>query len=274
MSSRRTAVVLAIGLVATLLATPLGAVTGELRSYLMDRGYFDRGYARLYPYPVTGVRSVIIPHHLLAVRLAAQAVSGIRQRVDRVILIGPNHFARGQGDFIATRLSWDTPYGTVATDAVATQYLADTGVVTVDDLVISHEHSLSGLMPLVRRSFPQASVVSIAIRQDASQESLDELYDVLRPLLNNTTILISSIDFSHETIDRVAQARDAVSWDVISSYDLQRLPEIDADCWQCAQIAMRAAPQHQAHLVANSNAAQLTGRYDLPVTSYLTIQFK
>ncbi|MFS8158907.1 MAG: AmmeMemoRadiSam system protein B, partial [Candidatus Roizmanbacteria bacterium] len=60
------------------------------------------------------IKGIIVNHHLLAGQFIAEAINLIAtDKPITVVLVSPNHFARGKGSITSTISSWSTPYGVI-----------------------------------------------------------------------------------------------------------------------------------------------------------------
>lgn len=64
------------------------------------------------------VRAGIVTHHMLAVDLMAEFFACLSQHAspDRIVLIGPDHYAQTLAGISVASLPWKTPFGELATD--------------------------------------------------------------------------------------------------------------------------------------------------------------
>lgn len=245
-----------------------------------DERTFARAVARANETPVRpmpGARAVIVPHHWLAGHLIVGALRDLAASGDyrRVILIGPNH--SGAGGYAATtsEWAWRTSFGTAQPDADAVRRLTDGGLVRSRPDVLTYEHSIAGLIPAIRSFLPHARVVPLALRNHLSRSRLEALSSAVSALVDETTIVIASVDFSHYLSAREARQRDAETVAALETLDTATIlsygnEHLDSPATVAVvQTAMRAIDATRFELRANLNASDLGASALRDVTSYI-----
>ena len=129
------------------------------------------------------VVSAVMPHHLLAGHLIAEALEIlVPQQPEVVIIIGPNHFNRG-GKVITGLYGWQTPLGTVSPEVDIVSFLLEKGLAVRDEEALSNEHSVGAIVPLLKYYLPQTKIVPIILHYDVSLKEVDTLLQMLEPFL-------------------------------------------------------------------------------------------
>ncbi len=190
-------------------------------SGLADRMFFDTAYDKattdLFRAP-RDARAIVSPHHLLvADRIAALFSSVASRRVKTVVVLSPNHFSRGRTPIILSEGTWDTPYGSVRSDAVVARELAESfsdtssRAISIDETPFSEEHGVAALTPFIARSFSNADIVPILF--DETAIGYGEVSDVMQKLaaLRPDAFLVASVDFSHYLPSAPQRFHDDVS---------------------------------------------------------------
>lgn len=172
--------------------------------------------------PITGLT---LPHHLLAADLAALGLARARgQDVRRVVILGPDHYRRGQTPVSVSRNDFRTCCGDLAADTDLSAALLASNLVS-ESTLFSQEHAVQALLPLVALLFPQARVTALALSVNMDQSSLDELAEALKQGLApdgvrpEHVLVIQSTDFSHYLLPAEAAARDRQSLQVLALGD-------------------------------------------------------
>ena len=171
-----------------------------------DRRFFDTAYEKTTVDPLQApadVHAIVSPHHLLVADQIARLFSSVASdRVDTVIVLSPNHFSNGRAPILLSQGVWETPYGTVASDASAVADLVEMfspapPIVAIDETPFSGEHGVSALTPFIARSFPNANIIPVVI--DETAIGYGEVFDLMQRLavLRPDALLIASVDFSH-----------------------------------------------------------------------------
>ena len=150
-------------------------------------------------------------------------------------------------------------------------------LVTVDEEVMSEEHSIYSLMPFIRKSLPDAWVLPFIFRDDASSSTLDQFVAELSRILPDDAVIVASIDFSHYQTSPVADFHDELAKSVIRSFDYDRLSALETDSTPSLHAFLKLMEARGAESIAyeiHSNAAKLTGDAGATnITSYYSPYF-
>ncbi len=127
--------------------------------------------------------------------MAAGVARIARDRVSRVVLIGPSHRMAVRGAAVSGATHFETPLGAVPVDADAVRRLHAAGV-GITDAPHAKEHSLEIILPFLQAALESFSIVPIlaGLIDDDDREFLGRH---LGELLDDRTILIASSDFIH-----------------------------------------------------------------------------
>lgn len=243
-------------------------------SYFLSAGPYDAAYAQALPAAVPPrTQGLILPHYLLAGPLIAGAVSALPAAPERVVIIGPDHLNRASAPAVVSRAAWKTPYGMVAPDPAAATL--PESVARNDEAPFAVEHSVSTLVPFIKKSFPDATVLPVLVngRLSAAQEAA--LADAVP--VDDRTLVIASVDFSHYQPDRVARFHDRTSIAALSHADPALVGDLEIDSPEALRVFLRIMQRRGAlgvTVLANKNSAQLAAQPDLPeTTSVVTAAF-
>jgi len=156
-------------------------------------------------------KALIVPHagYIYSGPTAATAYGRLyaaRERISRVVLLGPAHFVPLRGLAAPTVDAFATPLGEVRLDRAALDALKDLPQVRLNDGAHGQEHSLEVQLPFLQRLLPAFTLVPLVVG-DASPA---EVAEVLERLWGGeeTLILISS-DLSHYHDYATARELDA-----------------------------------------------------------------
>lgn len=229
--------------------------------------------------PKGRIVSAVMPHHLVAGQLLADAMETLaQQEPDLVIIVGPNH--SNQGGKIITGLSgWQTPEGIVYTEENAVNKLLNEGPAVRDEKVLSKEHSIGALVPLLKHFIPEAKIVPVVLHHDVSLQEVDAILNVLEPYLQEKAILISSVDFSHYLTRGEAQVKDKETLSYMENFDYVTLFHLGNDYLDSPislAAAFRLAEKHKIKefsLLNNTNSGILLQNDFIETTSYFTLLF-
>jgi MEMO1 family protein len=222
----------------------------------------------------------ILTHHFLASELMVRFFAGLRghSSPQTIILLGPNHFHQGLADISISSLPWKTPFGVLQTDRRLVRQIAKLIQLPEDPEAFTGEHSVGVLIPFLKYYFPQSRVVPVLIDVNADTNRLHRLREMLSAQMKSpTTLLLLSMDFSHNSVATIADARDERAQEVITSMDASKTNSLQVDCRKGLWLLLESLKQSRCGTVQineHTNSAQLTGRPDQPnVTSYFTIYF-
>jgi hypothetical protein len=170
--------------------------------------------------------------------LAYAPLARWRERVSRVVLLGPVHHVPVSGLAAPTVTAFETPLGRVPLDRVALASLADLRQVAWADLPHGPEHSLEVQLPFLQSVLGEGfTLVPLAV----GQASPSEVAEVLERLWGgDETLIVISSDLSHFLPYDQAQARDRAT--------VQRILRFATDLE--ATEACGAAPLNGALLAA------------------------
>lgn len=198
-----------------------GALRAEIARWLTDAsagaGEPDQAAPKL----------LVVPHagYAYSGPVAAHAYALLepwRERIARVVLLGPAHRVAVRGLAAPTVATFETPLGMVALDRAAIDALADLPQVTSSDVAHAQEHSLEVQLPFLQQVLGRFAVVPLAV----GQASASEVAEVLDRLWGgDETVVVISTDLSHYLPHAQARAADAATVDRILALD----PSIDHD---------------------------------------------
>lgn len=180
-----------------------GPATGRKRLTVrhFDRTKFDLALRQAEGQPATAtVRALIVPHHLLAADLIAKGMkSASGRRIDRVIIIGPNHQNLGGSKILLADSDWLTPAGkSVQADReLARNLLSALPEAGVLPAVFEDEQSISALVPFVAEYYPSAKILPIILSSKSDPGTDRELGAWLSKETGQEALVIASIDFAH-----------------------------------------------------------------------------
>ena len=222
---------------------------------------------------------LIVPHHLVAQDYIARAfeyVSKNREIVpERVILMGPNHFFRGEGKIITTDISWKTSYGEIAPDKDFIKKLVLFNFASEEKNIVEGDHSITNLLPFIKQFYPDAKLVPLLMREPFNPEYATAFGKTLAESLDEKTLIIASIDFSHYLPKKVADEHDEESIKALYNLDFDFFhKKIDADSPHILMVLARYLSKtgyRKFNFLSHTNSAILTGNPDEEsTTSHIT----
>ncbi len=210
------------------------------------------------------VRALIVPHHLVGEQVIQQVFGqavGLAQNegrtIQRIVILSPNHFLRGQGSVQTTDRDWETKEGIVAHDDELTQQLLDRHFATLQPETLDREHGIFDQMPFIKHYFPSAKVVPLVFDESLDGVALTRLGTMLASRLGSDGLLIVSADFSHYLPHGVADFHDQTSEALLQNLDAKSAWFMDIDTPPSIQVLfafVKALRAERFQLVAQANS--------------------
>jgi len=167
-------------------------------------------------------KAIIAPHagHVYSGAIAARAYALLepaRDRIRRVVMIGPGHRVPVQGLALSGATAWRTPLGDVPLDqGWARERLAGIEGVGVLDQAHAAEHSLEVHVPFLQMALGEVSLVPLV----AGRAAPDLVARVLEALWGGPeTVLLISSDLSHFLDYESCRRKDAATAAAIEALD-------------------------------------------------------
>jgi AmmeMemoRadiSam system protein B/AmmeMemoRadiSam system protein A len=223
------------------IATRPAAVAGLF--YPADASALSAQIARLIaavvPSAVTRPpKLLIVPHagYVYSGSVAAHAYASLtrwRERIARVVMLGPAHRVAVSGLAAPTVASFETPFGLVDVDHEALAQLADLPQVIASDAAHATEHALEVQLPFLQTVLDRFTLVPLAV----GRARVDEAAAVLERLWGgDETLIVISSDLSHYLPYSRAREMDRATVDRILRLD----PALESD-QACGAIPIAAA---------------------------------
>jgi poly-gamma-glutamate synthesis protein (capsule biosynthesis protein) len=222
------------------------------------------------------VTGISVPHHILAADMIARGfVAAAGNSYDRIIILSPDHFNRSRRPLATTRRDIDTVFGRLKNDSAATGSLLRADDLFDDADLFDREHGIAALLPFVRRFFPDARIVPVAISYGASREQCDRALALIGKLVGPRTLVVQSTDYSHYLSADVARQRDQETLNIIAANDadavLRLVQPAHMDSRASQYLQMRLQKERfgsHATVVANRNSVEY-GMSAGKTTSYI-----
>jgi len=156
-------------------------------------------------------KALVVPHagYIYSGPTAAAAYAMLdKQRIHRVVLLGPVHRVPVRGLALPEADTFSTPLGSIPLDAAGMQAIAQLPQVSRNALAHQTEHSLEVQLPFLQHCLDDFTLLPLVV----GDASADEVAEVLVALWggDETLILISS-DMSHYHAYSEAQHIDAAT---------------------------------------------------------------
>lgn len=182
-------------------------------------------------------KALIAPHagYLYSGAVAASAfrwLATVRDRIRRVVLLGPSHFVALRGLALPAASGLATPLGTVPVDADGAARAAALPQVAVRDDAHAREHSLEVHLPFLQRALDDFAVVPLVVG-DAEPEEVGAVIEALWG--GEETLIDVSSDLSHYLDYDAARRRDRRTCAAVEALRYEDLGEGDA----CGRVPLR-----------------------------------
>lgn len=229
--------------------------------------------------PEGRIVAAVVPHHLVAAQLIDRVMATLAlQEPERVIVVGPNH-PNTASKVITGLYGWQTPEGVMEADSQVVNSLLEKGVAARDEDVLSREHSIGAVVPLLYHYLPHAKIVPVILHHDVSLEDIDQILKALAPFMTEKTVLIASVDFSHYLTRSEAQIKDLETRNYMKYFDysaLLRLGNDHMDSPPSLVTAFRLAENtgiKDFTILDNTNSGIIMQNDFMETTSYFTLLF-
>jgi AmmeMemoRadiSam system protein B len=227
--------------------------------------------------PYEYISGITVPHHLLVGHLIASAFEIVRTGdYEKVILLSPDHFKRSRKPFATTTKSFETVFGTVRTRPQDIDVLLkNTALVEASDL-FAKEHGIAAILPFVRHYLPDVEIVPITVAIGSSKSQLDEMVEILAPLVTKRTLIVQSTDFSHYLPHHQAILHDQQVLNILSAADSDQIVglvqprHIDSRGAQYIQMRLQQLVFGvEPDVLFNSNSQDFSDATESSTTSYV-----
>ena len=151
------------------------------------------------PFSESAPKVLIVPHagYIYSGPTAAMAyacLAPLRQKIKRVILLGPTHRVAVNGIAVPESTIFATPLGHIPLDLDAIAQLRALRQIVFSDRVHAQEHSLEVHLPFLQRVLADFKLVPLAVGE-AGPEAVAEVLDYLWG--GPETLIVISSDLSH-----------------------------------------------------------------------------
>jgi AmmeMemoRadiSam system protein B len=176
---------------------------------------------------------IISPHagYQFSGPVAGKAYAAIDAATRTVILLGPPHYVAVRGIAAPSAAWFETPLGRVSVDRERVRSLLDGPVACADDDAHEPEHSLEVQLPFLQRRLSSFNIVPLLVSQVDPETAAGCIF----PLIDDSTLVVASSDFSHYRTQAEARLEDNRSIVAILSGNAKA--HIDA----CGELPIRIA---------------------------------
>jgi AmmeMemoRadiSam system protein B len=184
-----------------------------------------------------------------------------RDRIERVVLVGPAHRVPLLGLATTSADQWVTPLGSVTIDDEARQAVLALPSVEVDDRAHATEHSLEVHLPFLQRTLQRFSLLPLVV----GHTDAETVATVLETVWGGPeTLIVVSTDLSHYHDHATASILDRQTADAITAGDPEAIRPADACGAHPVRGLLVAARRHglRTRLVDLANSGDTAGPRD------------
>ena len=145
------------------------------------------------------IKAIVVPHagYVYSGPIAASAykqIIPIKDKINRVVLLGPSHRVAFNGLAVPESDTFNTPLGNIQVDQEGIKHLAELPQVIVSDRAHSEEHSLEVQLPFLQEILDDFSLIPIVVG-DADRYEVAEV--IQKFWSDEHTLIVISTDLSH-----------------------------------------------------------------------------
>lgn len=209
--------------------------------------------------------------------LAHATLAQSHPSIDGIIILGPSHFVPFRGISIPEADGYATPLGEVPLpEDVASRLEASSPLVMRSDVPHAREHSVEVQYPFVQYFYHPIPPILPIVVGSLMHEDLEELADVLAPLVDRWNVVVSS-DLYHGYSVVEGERRDAQTLEAIAQSNAHDFLEkmLSGEIMACGGMAialMKAVLEKQGYgtfqVLAYTNSARIMGRSGGYVVGY------
>lgn len=172
----------------------------------------------------------------------------ILQNPKLIILLGPNHFEKGNTDILIN----DIP---------------------------KEEYSISENSSLLKQLLPNAEILPIIFKKRTSLLEINNLISDLTKNIDENTIIIATVDFSHYLSLEKARLKDAETLLAIKKYDFEKILLFNSDNLDSPAsivtllLLMRGNRHENMEILHYANSGEINKKLEAPTTSFFSILF-
>ncbi|MFA6052639.1 MAG: AmmeMemoRadiSam system protein B [Methylobacter sp.] len=170
-------------------------------------------------------KAIIAPHagYIYSGPIAATAYARLkkaRDRITRVVLIGPSHRVAFRGLAVSRAETFTTPLGPILVDQKAVETIVQLPFVEYIEQAHTYEHSLEVHLPFLQEMLGDFKIVPI-VAGDASPEQVSQVLAALWG--GDETLIVISSDLSHYHAYATAQQLDKATSLAIENLQYEEL---------------------------------------------------
>lgn len=164
-------------------------------------------------------KAIIVPHagYIYSGPIAASAYKQIipfRDKINRVVLLGPSHRVAFTGLAVPESDVFTTPLGNIVIDKKGIELISDLPQVITSEQAHRDEHSLEVQLPFLQEILTEFSLIPLVVG-DAEWHDVAEVINRLMDYDDEHTLVVISTDLSHYHDYHEAKRLDRITSDAI-----------------------------------------------------------
>lgn len=222
----------------------------------------------------------IIPHHLFPGFIMTDFFSRLsKQSPKTIILIGTNHYERGDYKVFSSLYGWETPSGVVEPNEQIIQELVARKLIKIDEANLPKDHAVAGIMPFIKHYLPDTKVAPLLLSGFMTKEDTQVLSNRLKNYMNEDTIIVAAVDFSHYLTNQQAQEKDKTTFELMKSFNYDKLLNLNNDYLDSPPsivtllMTMQALNSTNMELLYHTNSGEMQKNNSIETTSYFSIAY-
>jgi len=195
-------------------------------------------------------------------------------------ILSPAHYGVSLEPYSLTIGSWETGFGQVESDRAKVYTLAELLGVELDPRAFQVEHGVSTLMPYIKKYFPDAKVVALALEGEPPvniplssrlAEALENEFDEKGKQEN---FLLISTDFSHHGNIEETARRDDYSHRYLKNSKEFSWNMVGCDNRPAMYVLDRLGKNNlEAYILYHTNSWEISNQGEDDITSYFFVYF-
>jgi AmmeMemoRadiSam system protein B len=248
-----------------------------------DENSFIEGISKAeenFKAPKYNIAGAVVNHHLLASFIIADLFKRISvQNPKLLIILGPNHYEKGDFNVLTSNYAWNTKYGTVYPDEAVINNLISKNLARIDEQTLVNDHATSSLLPFIKFYMPSVKVVQLLVSKKLTQEEAKIIAQTLSTYTDKNTVIITSSDFSHYLTSGQANIKDEETLKVINNFNYNTLFSFNSDHLDSPPslaillMTMQNINKTQQEIIYHTNSANIRPDFDSFTTSYFSILY-
>jgi AmmeMemoRadiSam system protein B len=221
-------------------AAVAGAFYPQGKGELLDelKSYFSQAKETKIPGALKGL---VVPHagYIYSGPVAAfgyKLLKAHRKGINKILLLGPSHYAAFLGAAEGAFDKWETPLGKIMAGSIKERLGTDnSGLFSVFPEAHIPEHCLEVQLPFLQFSMQKEFEIFPLL---LGQLDCEGLARALLPLMDDSTLVIASSDLSHYLPYEQAVERDSIANEAVPSLNIRRFMDEGDACGKKAILTL------------------------------------